>query len=228
MDPSILLIVIILIALIAAAVYWFVIKKPDVDCVQSAWGVCSPSSKTQSRIVTTKQSGNGKVCGVISKSCTPNIDCAQSAWSVCASNELQTRTTTMHPSGIGKKCGVSEQSCLPSYMCKSDTNDGVCGSLTNDKYRSGAQDDGNYVVYSNKDNSAGFNTGGYAEGGAGKLVLDDTGVLTYYRGDTEEVQWKSDNVPAAKTTGPFKVILNDSGSFEISDKNKKIIYPVST
>ena len=113
MDPTMIIMIILVISIAAAAVYyWFFIKKPDVDCVQSTWGDCNPNTKTQSRTVTTKQSGNGKVCGVISKSCIPNIDCVQSAWGVCdPKTKTWSRTVTTNQSGNGKVCGVSEQSC---------------------------------------------------------------------------------------------------------------------
>src|SRR6476620_10851208 len=44
---------------------------PNIACVQSDWGICDPTTKTQSRSITTTQSGSGTACGPATQSCIP-------------------------------------------------------------------------------------------------------------------------------------------------------------
>ena len=82
------------------------------NCVQSAWGICDPNTKTQTRTITTQQSGKGTACGPVSQNCIPDIDCIQNAWGVCDPDTgTQTRLTITAQSGKGTACGPVSQSC---------------------------------------------------------------------------------------------------------------------
>jgi hypothetical protein len=114
MSTAIVIAVLVLLVLLGGAGWYFLIKKPDVDCVESSWGVCDETKKVKLRTITTASSGNGKKCGLLEESCIPNIDCVQSVWGVCdPTTKLRTRTTTTKGSGTGEACGILSQDCTP-------------------------------------------------------------------------------------------------------------------
>ena len=88
----------------------------DINCVVSGWGACNTSTRTQTRTITTAQSGTGSACPSLTQSCVPDINCVGS-WSACAviaagpgaqNSGTQTYTVTQTSSGTGTPCQYSD------------------------------------------------------------------------------------------------------------------------
>jgi len=90
-----------------------------VNCIQSAWGACSPSCGpgTQTRTTITPASNGGTACGPINRSCNNGpcpVNCVQSSWGSCSAScgpGTQTRTTITPASNGGTACGPTSRSC---------------------------------------------------------------------------------------------------------------------
>jgi hypothetical protein len=90
----------------------------NMNCVQSDWSKCDPSTSSQKRTVIINKSGSGAACGPSTQTCIPDIDCVMGPWDNCDPNSYtQNRTVTTPQSGNGAECDVSTQNCTPDINC---------------------------------------------------------------------------------------------------------------